>query len=215
MGFHTVGRQIDEVLKEHTSLGKQKRAKRIIELFEKVGIPDPEQRISSYPHQFSGGMRQRVMIAMALACSPQLLIADEPTTALDVTTQVQILEQIRKLREESGMSMIFISHDLDVVGYLSDRVAVMYAGEIVEISSVKTLVQTPSHPYTCALQEARPSEERNSFVSIPGNVPPLSALPPGCRFYDRCSRKMARCQQEHPDLIVMNDQHQVRCFLYS
>ncbi len=211
-----VGDQIREVLREHLHLSRQEETEKIIQLFQNVGIPSPEQRIHNYPHQLSGGMRQRVMIAMALACNPKLLIADEPTTALDVTIQAQILEQLKQLREEYHMGLLFISHDLDVVGYLADEVLVMYAGEIVEKASTAQLFSHPAHPYTQALQRSRPKagqEER--LTPISGNVPPLDNLPIGCRFYERCEVRKDECAQHHPRLFPIDQQHEVRCLLYS
>ena len=238
-----VGDQIREVLRAHfrkNSIALSvKRAprisetQRIIELLEKVGIPSPEQCVKNYPHQLSGGMRQRVMIAMALACNPQLLIADEPTTALDVTIQAQILEQLKQLRYESQMALLFISHDLDVVGYLADRILVMYAGEIVESATTEELFASPAHPYTKALQQSRPSTvldvqscedfqqvqmDKNiggKLTPIPGNVPPLDNLPEGCRFYERCDFREARCAVQHPPFFQINSGHLARCFLHD
>ena len=238
-----VGDQIREVLRAHirtsgiaisAKLNRRKSEKqRIIELLEKVGIPSAEQRAQNYPHQLSGGMRQRVMIAMALACNPQLLIADEPTTALDVTIQAQILEQLKQLRSESQMALLFISHDLDVVGYLVDRILVMYAGEIVEAAPTEQLFASPAHPYTKALQQSRPPTvlyDRASgnpqqkqmdgnvlgkLTPIPGNVPFFDNLPKGCRFYERCAFREIRCALQRPPFFQVNPQHQVRCFLHD
>lgn len=209
----SVGDQIREILKEHESFSRKEQIERSIALLSKVGIPSPEQRVNEYPHQLSGGMRQRVMIAMALACNPHLLIADEPTTALDVTIQAQILEQLRLLQEESEMGMIFISHDLDVVGYVADQVAVMYAGEIVEMAPVDQIFSNPQHPYTEALHKARPHGQRNEKLSaIVGNVPALDNLPMGCRFYDRCEFRTEQCQASRPALKQIKSDHAVRCF---
>ncbi|MGK5092930.1 ABC transporter ATP-binding protein [Deltaproteobacteria bacterium TL4] len=210
-----IGSQIREVIHEHEHLSKGEEEKRILKLLEDVGIPEPRKRMNVYPHQLSGGMRQRVMIAMALACSPQLLIADEPTTALDVTTQAQILQQLKDLRKRYGMGMLFISHDLDVIGYIADQVLVMYAGEIVEQAPVEELFVNPAHPYTQALQRSRPQQNSPELTSIPGNVPSFYHLPPGCRFYDRCQHRMKQCEHHRPALYSIKEQHKVRCFLYQ
>ncbi len=226
-----VGDQIREILREHSrsrsiadSANRSRRkseTQTIIELLVKVGIPSPEQRAQNYPHQLSGGMRQRVMIAMALACNPQLLIADEPTTALDVTIQAQILQQLKELRTESQMALLFISHDLDVVSYLVDRILVMYAGEIVESAPTERLFASPAHPYTRALQQSRPQEKRTDggvvgkLTPIPGNVPTFGNLPEGCRFYERCAFRQERCVRQRPPFFQINPQHRVRCFLHD
>jgi oligopeptide/dipeptide ABC transporter ATP-binding protein len=216
-----VGRQIAEVLEIHRNM-KQKAARdRALELLKMVGIPDPERRLRSYPHELSGGMAQRVMIAMALACEPDLLIANEPTTALDVTIQAQILDLMRHLREETGSAIILITHDLGVVAEMCDRVAVMYAGEIVEEADVGTLFRDPKHPYTRGLIGSIPvvGEIRDELAVIPGNVPNLIDLPPYCRFAPRCEARveanLARCTAEHPDLRTVGPDHATRCFLYE
>lgn len=210
-----VGDQIREVLHEHLTLGRKGETRRILELLEKVGIPSPEERAQNYPHQLSGGMQQRVMIAMALACHPQVLIADEPTTALDVTIQAQILEQLKHLRAQSQMSLLFISHDLDVVGYLVDRILVMYAGEVVESALAEQLFFEPAHPYTQALQRSRPQQgQTEKLTPISGSVPPLDNLPQGCRFYERCEFRKDQCAQQRPPLVSLGEHQQVRCFLY-
>jgi peptide/nickel transport system ATP-binding protein len=215
-----VGRQIAEVLELHRGMkGKAARA-RALELLRIVGIPDPERRLAAYPHEMSGGMAQRVMIAMALACEPELLIADEPTTALDVTIQAQILDLIRKLREETGTAVILITHDLGVVAEMCDRVAVMYAGEIVEQTDVTALFRDPLHPYTRGLIGSIPvvGDERDELAVIPGNVPNLIDLPQGCRFAPRCAARVAEDVQQatelHPALLPVALAHDVRCFLY-
>jgi peptide/nickel transport system ATP-binding protein len=185
-----------------------------------VGIPDPERRLKSFPHELSGGMAQRIMIAMALACEPELLIADEPTTALDVTIQAQILDLMRNLRDETGTAIVLITHDLGVVAEMCDRVAVMYAGEIVEHTDVTTLFRDPLHPYTRGLIGSIPvvGQVRDELAVIPGNVPNLIDLPKGCRFAPRC---VARVEEDvvmaleaHPDLRAMDADHAVRCWLY-
>ncbi len=185
-----------------------------------VGIPDPERRLKAYPHEMSGGMAQRVMIAMALACEPELLIADEPTTALDVTIQAQILDLMRSLREETGTAIIMITHDLGVVAEMCDRVAVMYAGEIVEQTDVTTLFREPLHPYTRGLIGSIPvvGEVKDELAVIPGSVPNLIDLPKGCRFAPRCAARIAEdvvmAIDVHPQLRPVEDEHEVRCWLY-
>jgi peptide/nickel transport system ATP-binding protein len=215
-----VGRQIAEVLELHRGMkGKAARA-RALDLLRIVGIPDPERRLAAYPHEMSGGMAQRVMIAMALACEPELLIADEPTTALDVTIQAQILDLIRKLREETGTAVILITHDLGVVAEMCDRVAVMYAGEIVEQTDVTALFRDPLHPYTRGLIGSIPvvGDQREELAVIPGNVPNLIDLPKGCRFAPRCAARVAedvvQATELHPALLSIAPGHEVRCFLY-
>jgi peptide/nickel transport system ATP-binding protein len=214
-----VGRQIGEVLEIHRNMKRNAARDRALELLKMVGIPDPERRLRSYPHELSGGMAQRVMIAMALACEPDLLIADEPTTALDVTIQAQILDLMRHLREETGSAIILITHDLGVVAEMCDRVAVMYAGEIVEQTDVRTLFRNPSHPYTRGLIGSIPvvGDIREELTVIPGNVPNLIDLPPYCRFAPRCTARveagLARCTIDHPELRSIGPGHDARCFL--
>ncbi len=216
-----VGRQIAEVLEIHRDMKGSAARDRALELLKMVGIPDPERRLRAYPHELSGGMAQRVMIAMALACEPDLLIADEPTTALDVTIQAQILDLMRHLREETGSAIILITHDLGVVAEMCDRVAVMYAGEIVEEADVRTLFRDPKHPYTRGLIGSIPvvGVIRDELAVIPGNVPNLIDLPPYCRFAPRCTARveanLARCTAEHPDLRTVGPDHDTRCFLYE
>jgi peptide/nickel transport system ATP-binding protein len=216
-----VGRQIAEVLEIHRNMKRSAARDRALELLRMVGIPDPERRLKAYPHELSGGMAQRVMIAMARACEPDLLIADEPTTALDVTIQAQILDLMRHLREETGSAIILITHDLGVVAEMCDRVAVMYAGEIVEQADVRTLFRSPKHPYTRGLIGSIPvvGEIRDELAVIPGNVPNLIDLPPYCRFAPRCvprvEANLARCTEEHPDLRTVGPEHATRCFLYE
>jgi oligopeptide/dipeptide ABC transporter ATP-binding protein len=214
------GRQIAEALELHRGMKRRAAALRAVELLKMVGIPDPERRAKAYPHELSGGMAQRVMIAMALACEPELLIADEPTTALDVTIQAQILDLLRTLREETGTAIILITHDLGVVAEMCDRVAVMYAGEIVEQTDVGALFRDPLHPYTRGLIGSIPvvGEERDELAVIPGQVPNLVDLPKGCRFAPRCA---ARVQEDvtmaidvHPLLRPVGEGHDVRCWLY-
>ena len=215
-----VGRQIAEVLELHRNMkGKAARA-RALDLLKMVGIPDPQRRLDSYPHEMSGGMAQRVMIAMALACEPELLIADEPTTALDVTIQAQILDLIRGLREQTGTAVILITHDLGVVAEMCDRVAVMYAGEIVEQADTVPLFREPRHPYTRGLINSIPvlGETRDDLMVIPGNVPNLIDLPPACRFAPRCVTRTVEnvvdSTEVHPNLLDVEPGHTVRCWLY-
>ncbi len=212
-----VGDQIGEVLNVHQDLGKEAGHKRAIEMLKLVGIPDAERRVDSYPHELSGGMAQRVMIAMALATLPELLIADEPTTALDVTIQAQILDLMRKLRENTGTTIILITHDLGVVAEMCERVAVMYAGEIVEQTDVGTLFDKPLHPYTEGLIGSIPvlGKLKDRLEVIPGFVPNLVDLPPGCRFAPRCKARMDICGEKKPDLIDFEPDHKVRCWLYQ
>jgi len=216
-----VGDQIGEVLNIHQDFGKEAGYKRAVEMLQMVGIPDAERRVESYPHELSGGMAQRVMIAMALATLPELLIADEPTTALDVTIQAQILDLMRKLRENTGTAIILITHDLGVVAEMCERVAVMYAGEIVEQTDVGTLFDQPLHPYTKGLIGSIPvlGKLKERLEVIPGSVPNLVNLPPGCRFAPRCMAMVEHglniCTETKPDLIDFKPGHKVRCWLYQ
>ncbi len=216
-----VGDQLAEVLNVHQDLGKDAGWKRAIELLKMVGVPDPERRVEAYPHELSGGMAQRVMIAMALACIPELLIADEPTTALDVTIQAQILDLIRDMRREMGTSVILITHDLGVVAEMAERVAVMYAGEIVEQTDVQALFDEPLHPYTQGLIGSIPvlGEIKEKLDVIPGSVPNLVNLPPGCRFAPRCQARfkysLGICTSVEPELEEIKTGHFVRCWLYQ
>jgi oligopeptide/dipeptide ABC transporter ATP-binding protein len=215
-----VGRQIAEVLELHRNMKRRAARARALELLRMVGIPDPERRLKAYPHEMSGGMAQRVMIAMALACEPDLLIADEPTTALDVTIQAQILDLLRNLRDETGTAIILITHDLGVVAEMCDRVAVMYAGEIVEQTDVVSLFRDPLHPYTRGLIGSIPvvGVVREELSVIPGNVPNLIDLPKGCRFAPRCAARVAEnvdlADDVHPALLPVRPDHEVRCWLY-
>jgi oligopeptide transport system ATP-binding protein len=200
----------------HLGMSKSEGRQRTIELMEMVGIPTAADRVDDYPHQFSGGMRQRVMIAMGLSCNPQILIADEPTTALDVTIQAQIVDLVKKLRDEIGMAIIWITHDLGVVAGLADRVMVMYAGFIVEEATVKDLYASPRHPYTLGLLDSLPrlDEERGRrLASIEGLPPDLIALPEGCPFYARCNYRVDRCQIENPSLEPVAPNHKVACWV--
>ncbi|MBV8760820.1 MAG: ABC transporter ATP-binding protein [Deltaproteobacteria bacterium] len=205
----TVGDQVAEAVVLHQRKSKRDARKVAIEMFRLVGIPSPETRVDDYPHQLSGGMRQRVMIAMALACKPDLLIADEPTTALDVTIQAQILELLEKLQAELGMSVLLITHDLGVVAETCDEVCVMYAGRIVERASAETLFTAPRHHYTAGLIRSITSEGER-LVEIKGMVPALHDLPPGCKFADRCPRAEDKCRAEEPQLVQLGAS-QVRC----
>jgi oligopeptide transport system ATP-binding protein len=211
----TVGRQIAEVSSLHQGLSRQKAMDRAVDMLRLVGIPLPEQRAAAYPHQLSGGMRQRVMIAMALCCTPQLLVADEPTTALDVTVQAQILDLLRRLKREFGMAIMLITHDLGVVAEMCERVVVMYAGRVVEEADVFSLFARPLHPYTEGLLASIPrlDDERETLHAIPGVVPDPLARPPGCRFATRCPYVMDRCRQEEPPLEILGPGLKAACFL--
>ena len=212
----TVGYQLTEALRQHLDIGKKAARKRAADLLAKVGIAQPEQRLKDYPHQFSGGMRQRVMIAMALACEPKVLIADEPTTALDVTIQAQILELVRDLRRDQGMGIIWITHDLGVVAGIADRVIVIYAGQIVEHATVEELFSSPQHPYTRALLDAMPSvnsDRAERLRSISGQPPSLGHQPASCSFAPRCEHAFDQCRAANPPLIETAEKHQVACWL--
>jgi peptide/nickel transport system ATP-binding protein len=210
----TIGFQITEALEVHFKMEKKKSRKRAIELLEKVGIPIPEQRIDEYPHQLSGGMRQRAMIAMALACDPALLIADEPTTSLDVTIQAQILELMKSLLEQYNSSMIMITHDLGVIAEVADRIAVMYAGKIVEYATTRSIFYSPLHPYTFGLLTSIPrlDMEIEKLESIPGVVPDPLHFPEGCKFHPRCTFATEKCRKEEPPLVEIEKNHSVRCW---
>lgn len=217
--LHTIGNQIVEAILLHQKLNKTEARKLAIEMLGKVGIPDPAQRIDDYPHQLSGGLRQRAMIAMALSCNPTLLIADEPTTALDVTVQAQILELMKDLQREFGMSIIFITHNLGVIAEISDKVAVMYLGKVVEYGSTEDIFHNPLHPYTVGLLKAIPKvgqKARARLDSIRGTVPLPLDLPKGCTFFPRCSQAKDRiCNLNTPPLIEVTKGHKVSCFLYG
>ncbi|MGE4611591.1 MAG: ABC transporter ATP-binding protein [Paracoccaceae bacterium] len=211
----SVGFQLMEPLREHLGMTKSQARVRAAELLDLVGIPDATARLKDYPHQFSGGMRQRVMIAIALSCDPKILIADEPTTALDVTIQAQILELIRELRQKLGMAIIWITHDLGVIAGIADRVAVMYAGQIVEHAEVKELFRNPQHPYTRALLETLPKSEGERderLQSIEGQPPTMSAAPSSCEFAPRCAHVMDRCRTENPQRLDVSENHDVACW---
>jgi peptide/nickel transport system ATP-binding protein len=215
--LHTIGKQIKESLLLHTKLNRKERRLRAIHLLKEVGLPRAEEIVDEYPHQLSGGMRQRVMIAIAMACSPQLLICDEPTTALDVTVQAQILDLMNKLKRENDMSIIMITHDLGVVAEVCDRVVVMYAGKVVEEATVEELFANPKHPYTQGLLNSIPrlGAKRQRLGSIPGTVPSPDDMPAGCRFADRCSEVMDLCRNVSPQFIEVGHNHYSACWLYD
>ena len=219
----TVGDQVAEVLMLHRGLTRKQALEQTVELFRRVGIPAPEQRTRDFPHQLSGGMRQRVMIAMAIACKPQLLIADEPTTALDVTIQRQILELLAELAADTGTATLLITHDLGVVAELADQVAVMYAGRIVESAPARELMDNPRHPYTLGLINCRPEvpgpgtrhQPTARLPVIAGHVPALNSLPSGCSFRDRCPKVRPECARAVPPFVNLSQSHQVRCLLFA
>lgn len=210
----TVGNQIAEAIQLHQGLDKNSAMEKAIEMMRLVGIPSPELRAKDYPHQLSGGMRQRIMIAMALACNPKLLIADEPTTALDVTIQAQILELIKELREKIGMSVLLITHNLGVVAETADNVAVMYAGRIVEYGTVRDIFKNPLHPYTWGLLQAIPRLDttRDRLLTIEGSVPDMVSLPTGCKFAPRCMFVTPECEKSEPNLDEITPGHLARCW---
>jgi len=211
----TVGNQMADVLTRHQGLTSRQAWPAAVELLAKVGIPSPERRLYDYPHELSGGMRQRVMIAMALSCNPKLLLADEPTTALDVTTQAQVLEQILRLQQEFRMAVILVTHDLGVIAETCQRAIVMYCGKIVETGNVADLFSEPRHPYTRGLLDSIPrirDERVAELPVIPGRVPDLSDVPAGCRFADRCSRATAACREQEPVLSTAAGHTAAACF---
>jgi len=216
---HTIGSQIIEAILLHQPVTPEQARQQTIELLRLVGISGPEQRVDNYPHQFSGGMRQRAMIAMALSCNPSLLIADEPTTALDVTIQAQILDLMRDLQKRLGMAVMFITHNLGVIAQIADTVAIMYLGQVVEYGPVREILRNPKHPYTVDLLRAVPrlgKTARQRLVAIEGSIPSPFQRPSGCPFHPRCSRAMAgRCEVHMPALTQLDDQHSVRCLLYE
>jgi oligopeptide/dipeptide ABC transporter ATP-binding protein len=217
---HTIGNQIGEVISLHQKLNPKHAREKAIDMLDHVGMPLPKRTIDRYPHELSGGMRQRAMIAMALSCHPSLLIADEPTTALDVTTEAQILTLMRKLQDELGMSILFITHNLGVIAQMADRVAVMYLGKVVESTSVDTLFYKPLHPYTQALLQSIPrlgakKERGERLASIRGSVPDPYNLPKGCPFHPRCAKRVPNvCDREEPPNLKVEEGHEVRCVLY-
>jgi oligopeptide/dipeptide ABC transporter ATP-binding protein len=215
---HTIGRQLSEILHLHEKLSAEEARKRCIELLQRVGIPSPEIRLREYPHQLSGGMRQRVVIAIALACSPKLVIADEPTTALDVTIQAQILNLMQDLQDEMGMAIMFITHDLGVIAELCDEVVVMYAGRVAEIGTVEQIFNNPTHPYTRGLLESIPtleSERKSRLKTIRGMVPALHEMPSGCRFQNRCPFAVDACGLSQPPLEEIEPGHYAACFRWK
>lgn len=213
----TIGRQISEAMVVHKGMSRDAAWQRAIELLNLVGIPNPEQRVKEYPHQFSGGMRQRAMIAMALSCGPDILIADEPTTALDVTIQAQIVDLTQRLQEEMGMAVIWITHDLGVIAELADRVVVMYAGYVVEEADVFDLYERPSHPYTLSLLKSLPRVDSHRhderLATIPGFPPDGITILPGCPLAPRCSYAVERCMNENPSLTLLDADHKVACWV--
>jgi peptide/nickel transport system ATP-binding protein len=214
---YKIGQQIGEAVQLHLKYDKKQAREHVIKMLKLVGIPRAEEIIDEFPYQMSGGMRQRIMIAMAMSCDPTLLIADEPTTALDVTIQAQILELMKKLKEEKGTAIMLITHDLGVVAEMCDRVVVMYAGKVVEEADVLEIFENPKHPYTKGLLNSVPKLGRktNRLESIPGNVPTPANMPQGCKFAPRCSQVMDICKVQDPDLLQIADGHQCRCFLYQ
>jgi len=212
----TIGEQLSEPLRQHTKLGKKEIRQKIIEMLKLVGIPRSEEILDEYPHQLSGGMRQRVMISLAMLCKPKLLIADEPTTALDVTIQAQILDLMKKIKSENQMAMLLITHDLGVIAETCDRVIVMYAGQIVENTDVRTLFNDPKHPYSQGLLASLPkmNERKQSLYSIKGNVPRPDEIPKGCAFSTRCPHVFDKCRTERPPLLKLKNQS-CRCWLYE
>ena len=214
-----VGDQVGEVIRLHQKLSRSETRERVIDMFQLVGIPAAERRLSDYPHQMSGGMRQRVMIAMALACNPKLMIADEPTTALDVTIQAQILDLMNKLKDETGASILFITHDLGVIAEMAQNVAVMYAGKVVEYTDVKTLYADPKNPYTIGLLQSIPVLGRENkearLKTISGVVPSLLNLPSGCLYNDRCPDVFNDCHRVEPEMYQVANNHYVRCLKYA
>ncbi|MCP4687298.1 MAG: ABC transporter ATP-binding protein, partial [Desulfobacterales bacterium] len=214
-----VGDQVGEVIRLHQKKSRKDTVARVLEMFKLVGIPAPESRLDDYPHQMSGGMRQRVMIAMALACSPRLMIADEPTTALDVTIQAQILDLMNTLKSETGASILFITHDLGVIAEMAQNVAVMYAGKMVEYADVNTLFSDPKHPYTIGLMRSIPvlgGKTRGTRLStISGTVPSLFNLPEGCAFSDRCPDVFDDCRRTRPEMKSVGGNHIARCLKYA
>jgi len=212
----TIGRQITEPMEEHMGLSSKEAHSRAVEMLQTVGIPNPGDRMNDYPHQFSGGMRQRVMIAMSLTCNPQILIADEPTTALDVTIQAQIVELVKRLRDTMGMAIIWITHDLGIIAGLADRVSVMYAGFIIEEARVKELYKNPQHPYSMGLLGSLPrvdSATRHRLTSIEGLPPVLYEEPHYCPFAPRCRYKVEHCSIENPNLLPVGNEHRVACWV--
>ena len=215
--LYTIGRQLVETISTHLDLGERAARSRALELLSEVGIPAPERRIDSYPHEFSGGMRQRVVIALALAANPRLLIADEPTTALDVSIQAQIIALLKRLCREHSTAVMLVTHDMGVIAETADRVAVMYAGRIAEIGPVRDVIQAPRHPYTEGLMGSIPTmaERRDRLVQIEGAMPRLTEIPPGCAFGPRCPKVFNRCGSERPELMATAGSSRAACWLYD
>lgn len=213
----TIGNQIAETIMRHTGLKKKEAYAKAVELLRLTGFPRAEETVHEYPHQLSGGMRQRAMIAMAMSCNPKVLIADEPTTALDVTIQAQILDLMREIKQQLNSSIILITHDLGVVAEMADRVLVMYGGQVIEETTVDRIFENSLHPYTNGLLASMPrmDEERERLESIPGSVPAAHNFPQGCRFAPRCSKALPQCTESGPELIEVELGHKVRCFLYE
>jgi oligopeptide/dipeptide ABC transporter ATP-binding protein len=213
---YTVGRQVGETVRLHQGASRTEAREMTIDMFRAVGIPEPEKRFRSYPHQLSGGLRQRVMIAMAMVCRPMLMVADEPTTALDVTIEAQILQLMKDLEQDLGTSIMLITHNMGVVAEICDYVYVMYAGRIMEQANIFDLFDRTGHPYTVGLLNSipRPTDEKRRLYNIKGMVPNLLRLPEGCLFYPRCERAMPVCGRERPELYAVTGDHHVRCFLY-
>lgn len=211
---YTIGNQISEVIKLHQGLSSKKSYNRSFDVLNQVKIPNPARILKSYPHELSGGMRQRVIIAMALSCKPELLIADEPTTALDVTVQAQILTLIRNIQRDEGMSLLLITHDLGVIAEMCHDVIVMYAGQIVEYASVQSIFADPLHPYTRGLLKSLPNKNKTRLEQIEGQPPSMYSLPSGCYFEPRCSSRLPECKEISPELYVPSENRQVRCILY-
>ncbi len=213
----TIGNQVSEAVLSHLKISRREAREMTVAMLDRVGIPDPERRIHDYPHQLSGGLRQRVMIAMALICKPKLLIADEPTTALDVTIQAQVLDLMQELREDMGMSMIMITHDLGVVAEVSEQVLIMYAGMVVESADVGSIFKHPLHPYTQGLLHSIPrlDQDVSRLDAIPGMVPDMLHVPPGCRFANRCRQAMDKCHHQCPENCEPEPGHRVCCWLYA
>ncbi len=211
---YTIGEQITEILTLHQGLSQKEAQRKAIELLDMVRIPNSKERLNDYPHQFSGGMRQRVMIAMALSCTPSLLIADEPTTALDVTVQAQILELLREIRKEHQTAILLITHDLGVVAEMCDEVAVMYAGRVVEKASAYDLFKDPKHPYTIGLLNSLPTMTRSRLEPIEGQPPSITEMPPGCSFEPRCRKRLPVCTTRFPQAAQLDGSHSVSCYLY-
>ncbi len=214
---YTLGRQIEETIMRHERIPRSQAAARALTLFQKVKIPSPERRLQNYPHEMSGGMLQRSMIAMALACNPKVLLADEPTTALDATVQIQILLLIRDLQKEYGLSVIFVTHDIGVAAEVADRIAVMYAGRIVEEGSVAEIIRNPKHPYTRGLLGARVelAHGRDRLITIPGAPPDLANMPAGCAFAPRCAQASDLCRANVPALMTIGEAARVACVQYA